>query len=65
MRRGEGKENRERLCKLAISDPKKAAAELKALADALAECEKREDIIFGLGEIFCVSKATVYRDITK
>lgn len=62
MSRGEGKDNRERLVKLAIQSPEKAAAELKAMAAALSECKSTSDTVFALSEIFCVSEVTIYRD---
>ena len=64
MSRGEGNDNGERISRLAIDSPEKAAEELRNLADALAECRNKSDITFALSEIFCVSERTIYRDMS-
>lgn len=63
MRRGEGKKSREKLVQLAFKDNKEAADQIRCLADGLENCKNTSDIIFALTEIFCVSEATVFRDL--
>jgi hypothetical protein len=55
---------RSRFCKLALSDSKKAASELRDLATGLENCRTTSDVVVALCEIFYVSERTVFRDIT-
>lgn len=58
------KTKRQKFCRLAVYDSKKAAEELHSMADALSECNDKSDIIFALSEILFVSERTIFYDLS-
>lgn len=65
MKRGEGLERREKFCKLALCEPKKAAAQLKDLATGLENCRNTADTIRALQEICFVGERTLWNDLKR
>lgn len=65
MRRGTGLKQREKFCKLAMSDTKKAADQLRDMALGLENCRNTSDTIKALTEIFAVSERTVFNDLVR
>lgn len=58
-------EKRSKFCKIAISDPKKAAKQLRDMATGLENCRNTSDVINALTQIFAVSERTVFNDLIK
>ena len=52
-------------CKLAMSNQKQAANELRTLATGLENCRNTSDVINALCQIFAVSERTVFNDLIK
>jgi len=52
-------------CKLAMTDKKKAATQLRSMASGLENCRNTSDIINALCTIFAVSERTVFNDLVK
>lgn len=65
MRRVIQVKQREKFCKLAMSRPKEAAAQLRVMATGLENCRNTSDTIRALCEIFAVSERTVFNDLAK
>lgn len=65
MKRGKGLKNRERFCKMAISDQHKAAEQLRSMATGLENCRNTSDVINALCEIFAVSERTIFNDLVR
>lgn len=58
-------ENRIRFVKIAMHNSGVAAKELRDLADALEQCNTKEDKVFALSEIFGVTERTILRDLSQ
>jgi hypothetical protein len=54
---------RKRFVKLASESPQKASELLEQEALALRKCKNTNDLIFALSQIFCVSEATITKDL--
>jgi hypothetical protein len=65
MKRVKAIETRSKFCKLAITDKKKAANELRVMATGLENCRNTSDVINALTNIFAVSERTVFNDLVK
>lgn len=53
---------RQRFCKLALSDQRLAAVELRDLALGLENCKNTQDVVEALKNIFAISERTIFRD---
>ena len=58
-------EQRSKFCKLALTDKKKAADQLRDLASGLENCRNTSDTIYALCNIFAVSEDTISRDLVR
>jgi hypothetical protein len=56
---------RSKFCKIAISNPKIAANQLRDLATGLENCRNTSDTINALCQIFAVSERTIFNDLIK
>lgn len=56
---------RSEFCQLAISDPAKAANQLRDLATGLENCRNTSDTVNALCQIFAVSERTVFNDLIR
>lgn len=56
-------EQRQRFAKLALTDSKKAADELRGMAKGLENCRNTSDVVYALMNIFCISERTVFNDL--
>jgi hypothetical protein len=65
MQREKYIKQRERLCKIAMQNPKKAAEELRLLAVGLENCRNTSDTINALCQIFAVSERTIFNDLVR
>ena len=54
---------RKKFVKLMINEPQKASKQLLEEAKALENCKNINDAIFALSQIFCVSEATITKDL--
>lgn len=61
--RNKDRDKRIRFVQLAITDKKKAADELRAIADGLENTKKTVDTIYALSQLFSISDRTIWRDI--
>ena len=59
------KNGRSKFCKLAMTDKRKAANQLRDMATGLENCRNTSDVIKALCEIFAVSERTVFNDLVK
>lgn len=65
MRRVQTVSNRTKFCKLAITNKKEAANQLRVMATGLENCRNTSDVIKALTEIFNISERTVFNDLVK
>lgn len=65
MKRDKQIKIRSQFCKLAISNPKTAAVQLRDLATGLENCRNTSDTINALCQIFAVSERTIFNDLCK
>jgi hypothetical protein len=65
LKRDEYIERRAAFCKLANSNPKKAADELRMIADGLECCKNTSDVVAALSEIYAVSERTILYDLIR
>lgn len=56
---------RSKFCKLAISNPKEAANQLRNISVGLENCRNTSDVINALCQIFAVSERTIFNDLIK
>ena len=56
---------RVKFSQLAIKDNKKAAQELRNLADGLENCRNTSDVVNALTQIFACSERTIFNDLVK
>ena len=56
---------RSKFCKLAMTNNKAAAVQLRNLATGLENCRNTSDTISALCQIFAVSERTVFNDLVK
>lgn len=54
---------RKKFVKLANENPQKASELLQQEALALNKCKNTSDVLFALSQIFCVSEATITKDL--
>ncbi|KKU30860.1 MAG: hypothetical protein UX45_C0033G0009 [Candidatus Uhrbacteria bacterium GW2011_GWF2_46_218] len=62
MKRDQYLKIRQKFCKLALMDQKKAACELRDLALGLENCKNTQDVVEALKNIFAVSERTIFND---
>lgn len=56
---------RAKFSKLAVSEPKKAADQLRDFATGLENCRNTSDTVAALCEIFAVSERTIFNDLIR
>lgn len=56
---------RSKFCKLAMTNQKEAANQLRNIATGLENCRNTSDTINALCQIFAVSERTIFNDLIK
>jgi hypothetical protein len=65
MKRDKNIKIRSQFCKLAFTNQKAAAIQLRDLATGLENCRNTSDTINALCQIFAVSERTIFNDLVK